>query len=160
MTCEWVIYKKLTWDIAITWERRQNSLPLVTNFSQNITEPSKGISYPVSDLCWRFTKLTGSSDYTLHNNPMPPTDGTNGLLSLVAYISQTGHQCFPACFCHPTVRYFGVSPYWQGHLTWAFTSFFFNLFLQIHHATQRPPPPPPIQASTHLQGILLDSLFK
>ena len=29
---------------------RQNSLPLTTNFSQNVTEPSKGISYPVCDL--------------------------------------------------------------------------------------------------------------
>ena len=36
--------------------------------------------------------------------PLPtPTDGTNGLLWLVAYISQTGYQCFPARFCHPTV---------------------------------------------------------
>ena len=34
-----------------------------TNFSQNVTEPYKGISYPVGDLCRRFTKLTGSSTY-------------------------------------------------------------------------------------------------
>ena len=39
--------------------RRQNSLPPTTNFSKNVTEPSKGISYPVSDLCQCFTKLTG-----------------------------------------------------------------------------------------------------
>ena len=30
--------------------RRQNSLSLTTNFSQNITEPSKGISYLAFDL--------------------------------------------------------------------------------------------------------------
>ena len=89
--------------------RRQNSLPLTTNFSQNVTEPSKGISYPAGDLCRCFTKLTGPCAYTLHSNPIAPTDGTNGLLLLVAYISQTGHQCFPACFCHPTVGKFYVS---------------------------------------------------
>ena len=38
---------------------------LFTNFSQNVTEPSKGISYPVSDLCRLFTKLTGPCAYTL-----------------------------------------------------------------------------------------------
>ena len=52
--------------------RCQNSLPLTTNFSQNVTEPSKGISYPVGDLCRRFTKLTGPCSYTLHSNPIPP----------------------------------------------------------------------------------------
>ena len=31
--------------------KRQNSLPLTTTFSQNVTEPPKGISYPVGDLC-------------------------------------------------------------------------------------------------------------
>ena len=60
--------------------RRQNCLPLTTIFSQNVTEPSKGISYPVGDLCRCFTKLTGPCAYTLHSNPIPPTDGTNGLL--------------------------------------------------------------------------------
>ena len=72
--------------VLVTWEvrtpnkgRRQHSLSLTTNFSQNVTEPFKGISYPVGDLCRRFTKLTGSSAYTLHSNPISP-DGTNGLL--------------------------------------------------------------------------------
>ena len=60
--------------------RRQNSLPLTTNFSQNVAEPSKGISYPVGDLCRRFTKLIGPGAYTLHSNPITPTDGTNVLL--------------------------------------------------------------------------------
>ena len=32
------------------------------------------------------------------------------LVWLVAYISQTGHQHFPTCFCHQTVRNFDVSP--------------------------------------------------
>ena len=40
--------------------RRQNSLPLTIKLSRNVTEPSKGISYPVSDLCQSFTKLTVS----------------------------------------------------------------------------------------------------
>ena len=60
--------------------KHKNSLTLTTNFSQNVTEPSKGISYPVGDLCLDFTKLTGSSAYTLYSNLIPPTDGTNGLL--------------------------------------------------------------------------------
>ena len=58
----------------------QNSLPLTTNFSQDGTEPSKGISYPIGDLCRRFTKLTGHCAYTLHSNLIPPTDGRNGFL--------------------------------------------------------------------------------
>ena len=45
-----------------------------------LTEPSKGISYPVGDLCRRFTKLTCTSVYTLNSNLIPPTDRTNGLL--------------------------------------------------------------------------------
>ena len=36
--------------------RRQNSPSLTTNLSQNVTEPSMGISYPVGNLCQRFTK--------------------------------------------------------------------------------------------------------
>ena len=51
--------------------RHQNSLPLTTNFSQKLTQPFEGISYPVGDLCRRFTKLTQSSAYTLHSNLIP-----------------------------------------------------------------------------------------
>ena len=58
-------------------------LPLTTNFSQNDTEPSKGISYPVADLCRHFTKLTGPCAYTLHSNPIPPKNGL-----LVTNVSQ------------------------------------------------------------------------
>ena len=47
----------------------------------------------------------------LHSNSIPPTDGKNGFLRLVAYFSQTGLQCFPAGFCPPTVGNFDVSPY-------------------------------------------------
>ena len=61
-------------------ERNQNSLPLTTNFSQKLTQPSKGIRYPVVDLCRCFTKRTLPSTHTLHSNPIPPTDGTNGFL--------------------------------------------------------------------------------
>ena len=55
-------------------------LPGTTNFSDNVTEPYKGISYPGGDLCRCFTKLTGTCAYTLHSNPIPPTYDTNGLL--------------------------------------------------------------------------------
>ena len=41
------------------------------NYSQNVTEPSKGISYLVGDLYRRFTRLTGPSFYTLHSNLIP-----------------------------------------------------------------------------------------
>ena len=69
-----------TCSFQYTKGRRQNSLPLTTIFSQNVTELSKGISYPVGDLCRRLTELTGPVAYTLHSNLIPPTDGTNGLL--------------------------------------------------------------------------------
>ena len=58
-----------------------------------------------------FHKTDWDFTCTLHSNLIPPTDGTNGLLRLVAYISQASYQCFPACFCHPTVGNFDVSPY-------------------------------------------------
>ena len=51
--------------------RHLNSLPLTTNFSQKLTQPSKRISYPIGDLCRRFTKQTLPSAYTLHSNPIP-----------------------------------------------------------------------------------------
>ena len=60
--------------------RHQNSPPLTKNFQQKLTQPSKGISYPVGELCRHFTKCTLPSAYTLHNNPIPPTDGTDGFL--------------------------------------------------------------------------------
>ena len=53
--------------------RHQYSLPLMTNISQKVTEPYKGIIYPVGDLCRRFTNLTGPSAYTLLSNLIPPT---------------------------------------------------------------------------------------
>ena len=56
-----------------------SKFPLTTNFSQNVTEQSKGISYPVGDLCQRFTKLTRPCAYTSHSNLIPPTDDTDGL---------------------------------------------------------------------------------
>ena len=54
-------------------------LSLLATFHKN-TEPSEGTSYPVSDLCQCFTKLTGSSAYVLHSNLISPTYRTNGLL--------------------------------------------------------------------------------
>ena len=56
------------------------SLLLKANISQKLTQPSEGISYPVGDLCSRFTKRTLPSAFTLHSNPISPTDGTNGFL--------------------------------------------------------------------------------
>ena len=79
--------------------RRQNSLPLTTDYSQNVTEPSKGINYPVDDLCRPFTKLTGPCAYTLHSNPIPSINSTNGLLRLVAYISPMFPSMFLSSFC-------------------------------------------------------------
>ena len=55
------------------------SFPLTTNFSQNVTELSKGISYPVGDLCRPYAKLSGPCAFTLHRNPIPKTDVTKGL---------------------------------------------------------------------------------
>ena len=40
-------------------------------------EPSKGISYPVGDLCKRFTKLTWHSASLLDSYPICPRVGTN-----------------------------------------------------------------------------------
>ena len=76
-------YRRKTLCAFIFWppkSRCQMSLLLATNFSQNVTEPSKGVSYPVGDLCSSFTKPTGHCAYTLHGNLIPPTDGTNDLL--------------------------------------------------------------------------------
>ena len=50
------------------------------NLSQKFIEPSKWISNPVGDICRHFTKLSESYVCTLHSNPIPPTDDTNGLL--------------------------------------------------------------------------------
>ena len=60
------------------------SLPLTTNFLQNVTEPSEGISYPVGDLCQLFRK----NDHIHFTN--------RSLL-------------FPSMFCHPTAGNFDVS---------------------------------------------------
>ena len=77
---------------------RKKSKPVFTNLSHRVRKPfrsisytfggcdssdlhrrSKGISFPVGDLCRHFTKLTGPSAYILHSNLIPP-DGKNGLL--------------------------------------------------------------------------------
>ena len=71
MKCSCTLYSKTS---------GESKFPLTTNFSQKFIESSKGVSYPVGDLCRHFTKMTGLSAYTLHSNPIPPTDGTNGLL--------------------------------------------------------------------------------
>ena len=134
----------------------------MTNFLQNVTEPSKGISYPVGDPCQRFTKLTGPCAYTLHSNQIPPTDGRNGVLWLVAYVSQTSHQCFSVCFCHPTVGNIDVSPYlslentpgtycfWEGvlfgrayfskyilHLKWSFYRLHITRLLPVEKSKKK-----------------------
>ena len=50
-------------------------------------------------------------------------------LQIVAYISQTGHQCFPVCFCHPTVGNFEFSPYLSFSLIYNFTLYMRNLLI-------------------------------
>ena len=72
----------------------------VGHLTQQFTEPSEGISWTLH----MFHKTEWPSVYTLHSNSIPPTDGTNGLLWLVAYMSQTGYQGFPAWYCPPTVE--------------------------------------------------------
>ena len=41
---------------------------------------------------------------------IPPTNGANGVLRLVAYVSQIGYQCFLADLCHSTTGNCYVSP--------------------------------------------------
>ena len=87
--------------------RHQHSLPLTTNFSQKLTQPSKGISYPVGDLCRRFTKRT-----------LPSAIVIRFLQQMVQMVfcdlSHTYHKQVTnvslACCCHPTVGNFDVSP--------------------------------------------------
>ena len=85
--------------------KHQNSLPLTTDFSQNVSEPSKGISYLVGELCQRFTKLTGRSAHTLQCSPILQQMVQMAFCDLL----HTGHQCFPTCFCHPTLGNLDVS---------------------------------------------------
>ena len=68
--------------------RRQNSLPLSTNLSQKLTQPSTGISYPVSDLCRHYTKLTLPSAYTLHIVQMAFYDLSHTFHKQVTNVSQ------------------------------------------------------------------------
>ena len=49
--------------LDLIWGRNQNS-PLTTNLKKKFIEASKGISYPIGDICRHFTKLTGLSAYT------------------------------------------------------------------------------------------------
>ena len=91
--------------------RHQNSLPLTTNFSQNVTELSKGISYRFNALYRRFTKITGSSAYTLHRNPQQ--------MAQMAFcdLSHTFHKQTTIVFQHVfVIQLFGIltSPvlYW------------------------------------------------
>ena len=52
-------------------EFKERLSPFIFMSLQNVTEPSKGISNPVGDLCQRLKKLTGPCAYTLHSNPIP-----------------------------------------------------------------------------------------
>ena len=52
--------------------RRQNALPLIINFSQNVAEPSEGTSYLVGDLCQcRWCKLLFVSSHIHFTNRLP-----------------------------------------------------------------------------------------
>ena len=64
---------------------------------------------------WKPLQTFHKTDWALclcvtYSNLIPPRDGTNCLLRLVAYISQSGYQCFPACFSHTALGNFDVSP--------------------------------------------------
>ena len=60
--------------------RRQNCLPLITNFPKSLqTHPNGSVTWLVT-LADFSQNLTGPSAYTLHSNPIPPTNGTNGFL--------------------------------------------------------------------------------
>ena len=87
--------------------RHKNSHPLTPNFSQKLTQPSKGISYTVGDICRHFTKRTLLSAYILlHSNPIPPTDGVTCNIQITNRLPMF-HQ---GDFCHHTVGNFDVSP--------------------------------------------------
>ena len=92
--------------------RCQDSLPLTTTFSQKFTKPSKGINYPASDICRCFTKLTGPSAYTLYTVVIQyPKQMVQMTFFLTCnQVTMAGNQCFPACFCHPTVGNCDVFP--------------------------------------------------
>ena len=71
-----------------------------------LTQPSKGISYPVNDLCRRFTKQTLPSAYTLHSNPIPQQMVQMGFCELLHTYHKQATNVSPACFCHPAVGNF------------------------------------------------------
>ena len=124
--------------------RHQNSLPLTTIFLQKLTQPSKGISYPVGDLCRRFTKLTCPLPihylviwYPKQMVQMAFCDLSHTYHKQVTNVS-------PACFCHPTVGNFDVSPKQQNLWYWDF------LILLQQDPTSGAPPP---AAGGTLRGI-------
>ena len=90
--------------------RRQNSFPLTTNCSQNLTAPSKGISYSVCNLCLHFTKLTGPIAYTLHSNPIPQEMVQMAFCDLSHTFHKQVTNVSQHVFCHPTVSNFDISP--------------------------------------------------
>ena len=120
MSYECVFHCKLYFSCNSIHDRRVTMLSYINSKSAVITRHSLGetskfspsnhklftkahttiwrFSHPVGDLCRSFTKRTLPSAYTLHPNLIPPTDGTNGFLWLVANISQTGYQCFTSMF--------------------------------------------------------------
>ena len=121
--CQYMLSEVLFWHNesiwgSLTWSREsRNRIIWITKKSPQVFTVAMSYSCRLWDQLpnewsyWHFTKLTGPSAYTLHSNPILATDGTNGLLWLVTYISQTGHQSFPACLCHPTVGNVYGSPY-------------------------------------------------
>ena len=91
-----------------------------------IEHASKRITYPVGDLCRCFTKLTAPSAYTLHSNLTSPQQMVQmAFCDLSHTFHKMGTTVSPACFCHPSVGNFDVSPYrimWPGLMTGPGTS--------------------------------------
>ena len=86
--------------------RNKHSLSVLTNLPQRVTEPSRRISYLFSSHCQHFTKLGTPCIQKIVLRY--PHKWCKGLLSVVAYVSQIGHYCLPASFCHDTVGNFDV----------------------------------------------------
>ena len=86
----------------------QNSISLTTNFSQKLRQPSKGISYPVGDLCRYFTKQTGPSASTLQVIRYPQQIVQMTFCDLSHTYHKQVTNVSLACFGHSTAGNFDV----------------------------------------------------
>ena len=89
--------------------RYQNSLPLTTNFSQKLTQPSKGITQMVT---FADVPQNGLCPLPIHYIEIryPKQMGQMAFCDLSHTYHKQVTNISPACFCHPTVGNFDVSP--------------------------------------------------